>query len=96
MTEKITRTWKIDEDIVALIEEWAAKTHTPKGEAMQLGAWITMSLSPDERQFMLEMMDRREPIPIKIDTDKLGKSKSFNDAWKHGSGSRKQSRKDVG
>lgn len=64
--KKITRTWKIDPDIAKLIDECSEKTHLPKGDLVQLGAWIAANLSPDERQKMIEMMDDRKKVKIRL------------------------------
>ncbi|KKK63309.1 hypothetical protein LCGC14_2995570 [marine sediment metagenome] len=68
MAEKITRTWKIDDDIANELDAFCARTHLGRGEAIQLGAWIVIHTSPEEKQALLEMMDARRDIPISIGT----------------------------
>ena len=64
--KKITRTWKIDPDVAKLIDAASEKAHIPKGDLVQLGAYIAANLSPDERHKALEMMDERKKIKIRL------------------------------
>ncbi len=64
MTKKITRTWKIDEDVSESFAAWCHRTRTPLGDGAQLGIWLLMSLTPEQRQLCIEGMDKREPIPL--------------------------------
>jgi len=63
---KITRTWKIEEDIAQRLDEWAARVHLTLGDSVQLGIWVTMSLTPDQRQTLLELMDARQEAKLTI------------------------------
>lgn len=67
MPPKITRTWKIDEDVSDRFVAWADKLHVQKGLAAQLGMWLVMGLSPNERQRLISLMDRREPVNLGMD-----------------------------
>jgi len=66
VAKKITRTWKIEEDVALRLDEWAAKTHLTLGDSVQLGIWVTMSLTPDQRQMLLELMDARREATLSI------------------------------
>ena len=66
MTKKITRTWKIEEDIAQRLDEWATRAHLPLGDSVQLGVWMLMSLNSDQRQMLLELMDERKEIQLNI------------------------------
>jgi len=65
MAKKITRTWKIEEDIAGELDQFSQRTHVPLGDSVQLGIWITIHIRPDERDAMLALMDARKPILIR-------------------------------
>ena len=66
MTTKITRTWGIEADIARRLDEWAAKVHLPLGYSVQAGVWMLMSLNPEQRQMLLELMDERKDVQLNI------------------------------
>ena len=66
MATKIIRTWGVEEDISKRLDEWAAKAHLPLGYSVQLGMWMLMSLHPDQRQMLLELMDARKDVQLSI------------------------------
>jgi hypothetical protein len=66
MAEKMNVTWKMDQDIIEAAAEWSARTRCSKGDASQLGVWIVMHLSPQQRDEAFVMMDAREKVGISI------------------------------
>jgi len=66
VTPKTIRTWSIEGDISKRLDEWAAKAHLPLGYSVQLGVWMLMSLNPDQRQLLLDLMDDRKDVQLTV------------------------------
>ena len=63
-TSQGVRSYKLSDDVAASFGAWCELTHTPKGDAAQLGLWLVAHLQPDQRQAFMESMDRREQISV--------------------------------
>jgi len=62
--EKTKRTYQIDEDVVDALEEWGRRTRVGPSDAAQLGLFIIMSLTPEQREQLIGHMDARDDIQV--------------------------------
>ena len=64
--KKVPTSFRCDEDVLEVMDKWCDSTHVGKGDAAQLGMWMVMHLTPDQRDELFRAMDQREPVSLAV------------------------------
>jgi len=63
---KTIRTWSIESDIAKQLGDWVAQARLPLGYSVQFGIWMVMSLNPDQRHMLMNLMDDRKEVQLNV------------------------------
>ena len=62
--EKTKRTYQFDPDVMESFDEWQRRTRLKPSDATQLGLYLLMHLTADQRERLIGYMDARENVDL--------------------------------
>jgi hypothetical protein len=93
--KRVTRTYKISEDLVDALDEWRTSRRVAAQDAIELAVFLVMGLDSAQRDELFSLMDKRKPIQVEV--REAGSGEDAGVAGQHsGAEPSKAKRRDAG